>query len=327
MNARARQHCSRDVLRARPCGCSVCCWRGLAGCASVPDSSPVQVLRQVGGDEAAPPPGPVDGSNPLDLVRDFVTASGSSTDKHAAARAFLAPEAAKWDDTTGVTVLDGQFDTVPAPGAPDSSTGGHHHPDPRHPDGGSPRPGRSSPRSAVPVGRRRRPSRRAVADLPAARRRRRAPVDLPGRLPHRARLVRRPHATAGRRRRAVRAQRARQGAGRPRDRPIARRAVQRAGRGRRPELQPGARLRSNVAASPDGAARRRPDPHRRPRRHRPTAARRADRVVARRGQRRRGCGCSSTASRWWPTARSGAVTTSPRPSPTCSPAPTFLRWS
>jgi hypothetical protein len=95
----------------------------LAGCASVPDSSPVQVLRQVGGDETAPPAGPVDGSNPLDLVRDFVTASGSSTDKHAAARAFLAPEAAKWDDTTGVTVLDGQIDTVPAPGAPDSSTG------------------------------------------------------------------------------------------------------------------------------------------------------------------------------------------------------------
>jgi hypothetical protein len=95
----------------------------LAGCASVPDGSPVQVLRQVGGDEAAPPPGPVDGSNPLDLVRDFVTASGSSTDKHAAARAFLAPEAAKWDDTVGVTVLDGQIDTVPVPGAPDSSTG------------------------------------------------------------------------------------------------------------------------------------------------------------------------------------------------------------
>lgn len=95
----------------------------LAGCASVPDGSPVQVLRQVGGDEGAPPPGPVDGSNPLDLVRDFVTASGSSTDKHAAARAFLAPEAARWDDTTGATVLGGQIDTVFAPGTPDSSTG------------------------------------------------------------------------------------------------------------------------------------------------------------------------------------------------------------
>ena len=64
----------------------------LAGCASVPDSSPVQVLRQVGGDEQAKVQGPIDGSLPPDLVRDFITASGSSTDKHAAARAFLAPE-------------------------------------------------------------------------------------------------------------------------------------------------------------------------------------------------------------------------------------------
>ena len=38
------------------------------------------------------PPGPVDGSNPLDLVRDFVFASGSSTDRHGAARRFLAPD-------------------------------------------------------------------------------------------------------------------------------------------------------------------------------------------------------------------------------------------
>ena len=65
---------------------------GLAGCASVPDSSPVQVLRQVGeGEDAQLPPGPVDGSNPLDLVRDFVFASGSSADRHGAARRFLAP--------------------------------------------------------------------------------------------------------------------------------------------------------------------------------------------------------------------------------------------
>ena len=73
---------------------------GLAGCASVPDSSPVQVLRQVGdGDDALPPPGPVDGSNPLDLVREFVFASGSSTDRHGPARQFLAPSAA----TAGTT--------------------------------------------------------------------------------------------------------------------------------------------------------------------------------------------------------------------------------
>ncbi|TQM15139.1 LpqB family beta-propeller domain-containing protein [Pseudonocardia kunmingensis] len=95
-----------------------------AGCASVPETSTVQVLRQVGGGEDAMlPPGPVEGSNPLDLVRDFVFASGSSTERHGAARRFLAPEAEHWDDAAGLTVLDGQFDTVPAPGAASLSTG------------------------------------------------------------------------------------------------------------------------------------------------------------------------------------------------------------
>jgi hypothetical protein len=85
----------------------------LAGCASVPTSSPVQVLRRVGeGDTPVLPPGPVDGSNALDLVRGFVYASGSSPDRHGAARRFLAPEAAGWDDGVGITVLDEQFDTV-----------------------------------------------------------------------------------------------------------------------------------------------------------------------------------------------------------------------
>lgn len=89
---------------------------GVAGCASVPSSSPVQILRQVSaGDDAAPPQGPTEGLNPLDLVREFVSASGSSTDKHGAARRFLAPEAAGWNDAAGITVLDGQLDTVPAP--------------------------------------------------------------------------------------------------------------------------------------------------------------------------------------------------------------------
>lgn len=95
----------------------------LAGCASVPDSSPVQVLRQVGGgEEALVPPGPVAGSNPLDLVRDFVFASGSSTERHGAARRFLSADAEGWDDSAGLTVLDGQFDTVPAPGAASPSS-------------------------------------------------------------------------------------------------------------------------------------------------------------------------------------------------------------
>lgn len=96
----------------------------LAGCASVPESSPVQVLRQIGdGDEATVPPGPVEGSNPLDLVRDFVFASGSGTDRHGSARRFLAPAAESWDDSASLTLLGGQFDTVPAPGAPSPATG------------------------------------------------------------------------------------------------------------------------------------------------------------------------------------------------------------
>ncbi|WP_433556686.1 LpqB family beta-propeller domain-containing protein [Pseudonocardia xinjiangensis] len=97
---------------------------GVAGCASLPETSPVQVLRQVGdGEGSTPPPGPVEGSNPLDLVRDFVFASGSSAAEHGSARRFLAADAVEWDDAATVTVLDGQFDTVPAPGAQDASTG------------------------------------------------------------------------------------------------------------------------------------------------------------------------------------------------------------
>ncbi len=114
---------------------------GLAGCASVPESSPVQVLRRVGdGDAPVLPPGPVDGSNALDLVRDFVYASGSSPDRHGAARRFLAPEAADWDDGTGVTVLDRQFDTVlPHLGGP--RVGHAHRAHPRH-RAGQAHPGR-----------------------------------------------------------------------------------------------------------------------------------------------------------------------------------------
>ena len=96
---------------------------GLTGCASVPDSSPVQVLRQIGdGEDVQLPPGPADGSNPLDLVRDFVFAAGSSADQHRSARRFLAPDV-DWDDAASLTVLGGQFDTVPAPGALDPGGG------------------------------------------------------------------------------------------------------------------------------------------------------------------------------------------------------------
>jgi hypothetical protein len=88
---------------------------GASACAGVPVSSPVQVLRQVGaGDEVAPPPAPVAGANVLDIVRGFVTASSSSSDRHGAARRFLTSEAAQdWNDSEALTVLEGQIDTVP----------------------------------------------------------------------------------------------------------------------------------------------------------------------------------------------------------------------
>src|SRR3954467_3511640 len=90
----------------------------LSSCATVPDYSPPQVLGRTGDGDQAPAEGPVDGGNPLDLVRDFVFASGSSTDRHGSARRCRAPGVDSWDDSAGTTVLDGDFDTIPAPGAP-----------------------------------------------------------------------------------------------------------------------------------------------------------------------------------------------------------------
>ncbi|HEV7471433.1 MAG TPA: LpqB family beta-propeller domain-containing protein [Pseudonocardia sp.] len=88
-----------------------------AGCASVPDESTVQVLRKVtDGDAPGLPAGPAAGSNPLDLVRGYVYASGSTVDRHGAARRFLTPAAAgAWNDGVSLTILDEQFDTVYPP--------------------------------------------------------------------------------------------------------------------------------------------------------------------------------------------------------------------
>ncbi|MFR9806672.1 LpqB family beta-propeller domain-containing protein [Pseudonocardia sp. RS010] len=99
----------------------------VAGCASVPGESSVQVLRKVtDGDSPDIPAGPVEGTNPLDLVRGFVYASGSTVDRHGAARRFLTPEAAQsWDADESLTVLDEQFDTVYPPTSstdPDTAT-------------------------------------------------------------------------------------------------------------------------------------------------------------------------------------------------------------
>ncbi|GAA1876074.1 LpqB family beta-propeller domain-containing protein [Pseudonocardia ailaonensis] len=88
-----------------------------AGCASVPGSSSVQVLRKVTeGDAPEIPAGPADGTDPLSLVRTFIYANGSTVDRHSAARRFLTPAASQgWDDGESLTVLDEQFDTVYPP--------------------------------------------------------------------------------------------------------------------------------------------------------------------------------------------------------------------
>jgi lipoprotein LpqB-like beta-propeller protein/sporulation and spore germination protein len=85
----------------------------MAGCASVPGDSPVEVLRKVTeGDRPILPPGPGQNDNPLDLVRGFVNASGSAENQHAAARRFLTVSAQSWDDNASLTVINEQFDTV-----------------------------------------------------------------------------------------------------------------------------------------------------------------------------------------------------------------------
>jgi hypothetical protein len=85
----------------------------LAGCASVPNDSSVQVLRKITeGEGPALPPGPSDNGTPLDLVRGFVNSSGSDDNHHAAARRFLTTAAQSWNDSASLTVLADQFDTV-----------------------------------------------------------------------------------------------------------------------------------------------------------------------------------------------------------------------
>ncbi|MEJ2885391.1 LpqB family beta-propeller domain-containing protein [Actinomycetospora aeridis] len=86
----------------------------LAGCASVPGSSDVTVLRRVG-DAAEPtaPPGPARDAGPLEIVRGWVLASGSTAERHQAARGFLTPAAAgTWDDGAAPVVVNDQVDTV-----------------------------------------------------------------------------------------------------------------------------------------------------------------------------------------------------------------------
>ena len=93
----------------------------LAGCAAVPGTSDMQVVRSMPvGSAAAPLAGPEQGVDPFRLVRDFIEATGSPANGHAAARAFLSREAAtSWDDRAGLTVIEDAPGATPQAGPQD----------------------------------------------------------------------------------------------------------------------------------------------------------------------------------------------------------------
>jgi Lipoprotein LpqB beta-propeller domain/Sporulation and spore germination len=93
----------------------------LAGCAAIPASSDLEVVRSMPvGAQLAPPPGPERGVDPFRLVREFIEATGSAANGHAAARAFLTRNAAaSWDDRAGVTVIEDAPGAAPESGPSD----------------------------------------------------------------------------------------------------------------------------------------------------------------------------------------------------------------
>jgi lipoprotein LpqB-like beta-propeller protein/sporulation and spore germination protein len=93
----------------------------LAGCAAVPVSSDIQVVRSMPvGSRLASPAGPERGVDPFRLVREFIEATGSPANGHAAARAFLSRNAAaSWDDRAGLTVIEDAPGAAPQAGPAD----------------------------------------------------------------------------------------------------------------------------------------------------------------------------------------------------------------
>lgn len=88
----------------------------LAGCSTVPDSSPTVRITQVADPPDAPvgiePLPPEAGAAPEEVVRGFVDASASTARNHPVARQFLSAEAAtSWSDSDVVTVIGAAYST------------------------------------------------------------------------------------------------------------------------------------------------------------------------------------------------------------------------
>jgi lipoprotein LpqB-like beta-propeller protein/sporulation and spore germination protein len=87
------------------------------GCASIPVTSPPQVIPQsvpaaapAGGDIRYDGIVPRPGESPEDIVRDFLKAGGSTERAHTRARAYLTPTASKhWNDNAGALIIENSF--------------------------------------------------------------------------------------------------------------------------------------------------------------------------------------------------------------------------
>lgn len=80
---------------------------GVTGCATLPSSSPAQVIDSFDSTGAGlAVPTPVRDQEPDLLVRDFLKAAAIADQRHAAARQFLTPEGAEtWDDSAETTIV------------------------------------------------------------------------------------------------------------------------------------------------------------------------------------------------------------------------------
>ncbi|WP_306748512.1 LpqB family beta-propeller domain-containing protein [Saccharothrix yanglingensis] len=92
-----------------------------AGCAAIPtQTSPIPVNPSAGNASAVAAPEPVEGIDPLTLVREFVNAAANPENDYAAARAYLTPEAEKtWDTKGAPAIIETTFNTVPTAAAAD----------------------------------------------------------------------------------------------------------------------------------------------------------------------------------------------------------------
>ncbi|MDJ0395178.1 MtrAB system accessory lipoprotein LpqB [Rhodococcus sp. G-MC3] len=94
----------------------------VAGCASLPESSSPQAIGSLtAGAASTTPPQPSPGREPDRLVRDFVTASSSSANRHQAARQFLTSSASSnWDDSAKTVIAD-KIDLLSGPRTDDEA--------------------------------------------------------------------------------------------------------------------------------------------------------------------------------------------------------------